>query len=82
MNKVFEWSVIVAFAVALIYFISPYALQQPDGLESTAEGLGAAGQPSPFVALGDYSLPFSALVGGLMVFLLVVALLWPMARKE
>ena len=83
MNKAIEWGLIVVFAVFLIYFVSPFASQQPDGLEKTAGDLGAQEeQPAPFVALGDYSMPLSALVGGLLVFLLVVALLWPMAKKK
>lgn len=78
-----EWVFVVVLAALLIFFISPLASEFPDGLEKTAEELEAPEeQQAPFVALLDYSVPLSAVVGSIIVFLLVVALLWPMASKN
>ena len=83
MNKALEWGIIAVLAVVLIYFVSPLASEFPDGLEKTAEDLEAPGEePAPFIALGSYSAPLSAVVGSLVVFLLVIALLWPMAKRN
>jgi len=83
MNKVIEWSIIVLAAVLIVYFISPYTSSQPDGLKKTAEKLNAGEEaPVSFVALGDYSVPISAVAGVLVVFILVFAVLWPsLVRK-
>jgi len=83
MNKAVEWSIIVLAAVLIVYFISPYASSQPDGLEKTAEELNAGEEaPVPFVALGDYGVPVSAVAGALVVFILVFAVLWPSLVKK
>ena len=83
MNQAIEWSVIVLAAVLIVYFISPYASGQPDGLEKTAEELNAGEEsPVPFIALGDYSAPVSAVAGALIVFILVFAVLWPFILKK
>ena len=83
MNKSIEWGAIVLLAVFLIYFVSPLASGEPDGLEKTAQELNAAmEEPVPFAALGDYSNPITAVVGSVLVFMLVIALFLPVIRKK
>lgn len=78
----------VLFSVFAV-LLSPFASQNPDGLESVAENLGflSAGVSAPYQLLSDYSLPFlgstplSTIAAGIIGVLVTFALVFLISRS-
>jgi len=83
LNNELRFLGIIALAVILVFLVAPLASTDPDGLKKAIGELNAPEEePAPFIALGNYSVPSNAFIGGLVVLMLTGALFYGMASNK